>query len=95
MIYNMSNTDATIPNSEFRIPNSPPTFEQAAVRIEEIVRLLEKGDAPLDKSLTLFEEGAKLIKICGKMLDEAEQTVVRLQKTADGEPKEDIFDDEQ
>jgi len=91
----MNNTDTTIQNSDFRTPNSNITFEQAAARIDEIVRLLEKGDAPLDKSLTLFEEGAKLIKICGKMLDEAEQTVVRLQKTADGEPKEDIFDDEQ
>jgi len=62
------------------------TFEESAARIEEIVKLLERGDAPLDKSLALFEEGAKLIKICGKMLDEAEQTVVRLQKDNNEEP---------
>jgi len=71
------------------------TFEQAAARIDEIVRLLEKGDAPLDESLTLFEEGAKLIKTAGTMLDKAEQTVVRLQKSASGEPKEYLFDDEE
>ena len=71
------------------------TFEQAAARIDEIVRLLEKGDAPLDESLALFEEGAKLIKDAGAMLDEAEQTVVRLQKTASGEPKEYLFDDDE
>ena len=70
------------------------SFEQAAARVDEIVRLLEKGDAPLEKSLALFEEGATLIKICGRMLDEAEQTVVRLQKGADGEPQEVLFDDE-
>lgn len=70
------------------------TFEKATERIDEIVRLLERGDAPLDKSLALFEEGAGLIKLCGKMLDEAEQTVVRLQKGADGEPRESLFDDE-
>ena len=70
------------------------SFEQAAARIDEIVRLLEKGDAQLDMSLALFVEGAKLIKICGKMLDEAEQTVVRLQKGDDGEPKEVVFDEE-
>jgi len=70
------------------------TFEQAAARLEEIVRLLEKGDAPLDKSLALFEEGAGLIKTCGKLLDKAEQTVVRLQKGDDGEPRESLFDDE-
>jgi len=56
------------------------SFEQAAVRIEEIVRLLEKGDAPLDKSLTLFEEGVGLIKNCGLMLDKAEQKIIELQK---------------
>ena len=69
------------------------TFEKAAARIDEIVRLLEKGDAPLDESLALFEEGAKLIKNAGKMLDEAEQIVVRLQKSDSGEPKEYLFDD--
>ena len=70
------------------------SFEGAAARIDEIVRLLERGDAPLDESLVLFEEGARLIKIAGKMLDEAEQTVVRLQKGADGKPRESLFDDE-
>ena len=75
------------------IPDSGMSFEQAAARIDEIVRFLEKGDAPLDKSLSLFEEGAKLIKTAGKMLDEAEQTVIRLQKGGDGEPKESLFDD--
>ena len=64
------------------------TFEQATERVEEIVKLLEKGDAKLDESLSLFEEGAKLIKNCGRMLDKAEQKVVKLQKNADGEPEE-------
>jgi len=80
---------------ETSVPNIEMNFEQAASRIEEIVRLLEKGDAPLDKSLALFEEGAGLIKICGKMLDEAEQTVVRLQKGVGGEPEETDFDVDQ
>ena len=71
------------------------TFEKAIARIDEIVRLLEVGSAPLNESLAVFEEGARLIKICGKMLDEAEQTVVRLQKGADGKPEEAAFDDEQ
>ena len=62
------------------------TFEESTTRIEEIVKQLERGDAPLDKSLSLFEEGAQLIKLCNKMLDEAEQTVMRLQKNGDAEP---------
>ena len=70
------------------------TFEQAAARIDEIVKMLERGDAPLEKSLAMFEEGAKLIGICSKMLDEAEQTVVRLQKGTGNEPEESIFNEE-
>jgi len=70
------------------------TFEQAVNRIDEIVTSLEKGDAQLDKSLALFEEGVKLIELCETMLDKAEQTVVRLQKAVGGEPKEFLFDDE-
>jgi len=69
------------------------TFEQAAARIDEIVRLLERGDAPLDKSLELFEEGAKLIKQSGALLDEAEQKVTSLQKGGSEELKETLFDE--
>lgn len=64
------------------------TFEQAVAKVNEIVSSLEKGDAELDKSLALFEEGIKLIETCTAMLDNAEQKVVRLQMTAGGEPKE-------
>ena len=39
------------------------SFEKAVARLDEIVKLLEKGDAPLEQSLELFEEGAKLIKL--------------------------------
>ena len=70
------------------------TFEQAVTRIDEIVTLLEKGDAQLDKSLSLFEEGVKLIEYCGTMLDNAEQTVARLQKSVNSEPKEFLFDED-
>ncbi len=64
------------------------TFEQSLERLEQIVRLLEKGDAPLAESLGLFEEGTALIRACSKQLDEAEQKVVQLRKGPDGEPEE-------
>jgi exodeoxyribonuclease VII small subunit len=64
------------------------TFEQSLARLEEIVRLLEKGDAPLAESLGLFEEGTGLIRTCGTMLDQAEQKVVQLRKGPDGAPEE-------
>ena len=68
------------------------SFEQSMQRLDEIVKLLEKGDAPLDGLLSLFEEGTALIRFCGKQLDEAEQKVVRLRKGADGMPQELPFD---
>ena len=37
------------------------TFEQAMGRLEEIVKRLERGDAPLEESLSLFEEGTRLL----------------------------------
>ena len=60
-------------------------FEQAMARLEEIVNILERGDAPLEESLSLFEEGAKLMKQCSDLLDKAEQKVTKLTVTADGE----------
>lgn len=69
-------------------------FEQALSRLDEIVRHLEKGDLPLSESLTLYEEGMGLIKQCSKMLDEAEQKVVKLKKGPDREPIELPFEDE-
>ena len=51
------------------------SFEQAMKRLEEIVRVLEGGNAPLDESLTAFEEGVKLVKLCNSELDNAEKRV--------------------
>lgn len=69
------------------------SFESSIKRLDEIVRLLEKGDAPLNESLKLFEEGTDLISNCGKLLGDAEQTVVKLKKGPDGNPVELPFED--
>ena len=53
-------------------------FEGSMARLEEIVSLLERGDAPLDQAMALFEEGAKLLRECTRQLDEAEQKVTLL-----------------
>lgn len=69
------------------------TFEESITRLEEVVKLLERGDAPLDNALALFEEGTALIKTCTKMLDEAEQKVTLLVKGE--QPSETTFDAEE
>jgi len=56
----------------------PPKFEDALSRLEEIVRTLERGDAPLDGALAVFEEGARLARVCAETLDKAEQKVTEL-----------------
>ena len=60
------------------------SFEQSMARLEEITRLLEKGDVPLEQSLAYFEEGTSLVKTCRQLLDSAEQKVKILTRTQDG-----------
>ena len=60
------------------------SFEAALARLEETVRLLESGNVPLDDSLSLFEEGIALVRLCNGKLDNAEQKVVKLKVSGDG-----------
>jgi len=55
-------------------------FEECLQRLEKIVQELEKGDVPLDTSLTLFEEGMNLSTSCRKELEQAEGKVEILLK---------------
>ncbi len=68
------------------------SFEENMMRLEQIVRTLERGDAPLEESLKLFQEGTALVASCGKLLDEAELTVKKIVPGADGAPTEEAFD---
>ena len=69
------------------------TFEQSMQRLEQIVRALERGDAQLDESLKLFQEGTELVRSCGKMLEEAELQVKKVMTAADGSPVMEDFAD--
>ncbi len=55
-------------------------FEECLERLEKIVKELEKGEVPLEKSLTLFEEGMQLSATCRKQLEDAEGKVEILLK---------------
>ncbi len=55
-------------------------FEECLQRLDKIVQELEKGEVPLDKSLTLFEEGMQLSTACRKELEQAEGKVEILLK---------------
>ena len=73
-----------------------PTYESAAARLEEIVRMLESGAATLDESLSLYEEGVKLLKVCHGQLENARRKVQLLTGVDEqGNPVlEDMVDDE-
>lgn len=57
-----------------------PKFEECLQRLEKIVDDLERGDIPLEKALSLFEEGIQLSNSCRKELEEAEGKVEILLK---------------
>jgi exodeoxyribonuclease VII small subunit len=54
---------------------SPADFETALEQLEQIVRDLELGNAPLERGLQLFEEGVTLLNACRKTLEAAELRV--------------------
>lgn len=57
-----------------------PSFEASLDDLERVVKELEKGELPLEKSLELFERGMKLSADCKKQLEDAEMRVEILMK---------------
>jgi exodeoxyribonuclease VII small subunit len=60
------------------------TFESSLAALERIVRELERGELPLEKSLALFEEGVRLSRECQERLNEAERRIEVLLQDNDG-----------
>ena len=50
-------------------------FEASLAALEKIVRELERGELPLEKSLELFERGVRLSRECQERLQEAERRI--------------------
>ncbi len=68
-------------------PNAPdPSFEEALKALEDIVRKLESGEAPLDESIALYEQGHKLRALCQARLDAAQTRIEAIVLNADGTP---------
>ena len=64
------------------------SFESATARLEEIVKILEKGSVSLDESLKLYEEGVSLVRYCNNALDNAERKIKILSVNTDNSAKE-------
>jgi exodeoxyribonuclease VII small subunit len=50
-------------------------FESAIGELEKIVKQLEEGDLPLDRSLALFERGVELSRYCHDQLGAAQRRI--------------------
>ena len=59
------------------------SFEQAQAELEQIVEQLERGQAPLDEALKLWERGEELYTFCRAKLDAAEGRVEELARRAE------------
>lgn len=58
--------------------NKAKSFEEAMMRLNEIVEALDRNDHNLESSITLFEEGLVLVKQCDAQLKSFEKKVSEL-----------------
>jgi len=64
----------------------PKTFESSLEELERIVRELEQGELPLERSLELFEQGVTLSRECQERLNQAERRIEILVRDNQGRP---------
>ncbi|MEQ9316541.1 MAG: exodeoxyribonuclease VII small subunit [Henriciella sp.] len=62
------------------------SFEEALKELEDIVRRLEGGDVELEKSIEIYERGAKLKAHCEARLKAAELKIEQIVQGPDGKP---------
>ena len=65
---------------------TPASFEAKLAELEALVRQIEQGSMPLDKSLEAFEAGVKLAKECHSILDTASQKVTEIKQSGEEAP---------
>ena len=67
------------------------SFETALTELEQIVRSLESGSAPLDESISTYERGVALKKHCEKKLADAQMKIEKISINQDGSTKAEPF----
>ena len=61
-------------------------FESAIAELDAIVRKLEEGDLPLEKSMELYERGLQLSRFCHAKIEEAERRIELLNERGEVRP---------
>lgn len=54
------------------------SFEEAMEKLELIVEQLEKGDVPLEKSISLYQQGMELSKLCNNKLNSVQKKITQI-----------------
>jgi len=71
------------------------TFEASLAALEQIVRELERGELPLERSLELFEQGVRLSRECQERLQAAERRIEVLLRDGEGRAAVAAFDEDE
>jgi exodeoxyribonuclease VII small subunit len=75
-------------------PRETAKIDEVLQQLEDVVEVLESGDLPLEQALARFEEGVKLARSGGALLDAIEERVEVLLADGRGEPKTAPFEDD-
>jgi exodeoxyribonuclease VII small subunit len=67
--------------------NNKKTFEEKLKRLQEIVRILEDENTPLEESIKLFEEGVEISKELNEKLIEVKGKIEVIKKDAENKIK--------
>ena len=59
-------------------------FESALEELEQVVEQLESGELSLEDSLSAFEKGVGLVRVCNQKLNEVEKKIEMLVKDKEG-----------
>ena len=73
-------SDAADPGSDI----SALSFEQALAELEKIIGELESGQAPLERSIEIYERGARLKAHCESRLEAARLRVEKIVMSPQG-----------
>lgn len=68
------------------LPIKELSFEDALKELEEIVKNMDNGNVPLEKSILLYERGESLKQHCSKLLQAAESKIEIIKTNNTNEP---------
>lgn len=54
------------------------SFEEALLKLEDIVNKLEQEDIPLEEAIDFYQEGMKLSKLCDDILTNAQEKMTQI-----------------